>query len=78
MSIGKHCPRYTEYQALYKDSDGLQRSLCNFYASLIRYCTEAVRALRSQGTWSILTLSVFGLTQNIRAPAIHSDTSATV
>ncbi|OCK72892.1 hypothetical protein K432DRAFT_430842 [Lepidopterella palustris CBS 459.81] len=49
MGIGKDCPRYTEYQALYKDSDGLQKSLCNFYASLIRFCTEAVRALQNQG-----------------------------
>jgi hypothetical protein len=56
MDIGKDCPRYTEYQALYKDSDGLQKSLCNFYASLIRCCTEAIRVVQNQGSQSILLL----------------------
>lgn len=49
MQIGKDCPRYEEYQALYKDSDRLQTSLCNFYASIVRCCTEVVRVLQSQG-----------------------------
>jgi hypothetical protein len=59
MDIGKHCPRYTEYQALYKDSDGLQKSLCNFYATLIRCCTAAIGALQNQGSRSILPLQLF-------------------
>ena len=44
MGFAAHCPRFAEYQILYPNSDGLQKALCNFHASLIRCCKHAVEA----------------------------------
>ncbi|KAJ6016755.1 hypothetical protein N7451_000134 [Penicillium sp. IBT 35674x] len=42
MKLGGLFPRWTEYQVLYKTSTQLQAALCDFYASVIRYCTHVV------------------------------------
>ncbi|KAM3467272.1 hypothetical protein NHJ6243_000303 [Beauveria neobassiana] len=36
MTVGRQCPRFAEYQALYPASTRLQGALCDFHASIIR------------------------------------------
>ncbi|KAI9792024.1 MAG: hypothetical protein M1833_001273 [Piccolia ochrophora] len=40
MSIGKQCPRFSEYQALYQNSTRLQNALSCFYARIVRFCKQ--------------------------------------
>jgi hypothetical protein len=35
--VQRLCPRYEQYEFLYRNSIPLQQSLCTFYASLIRF-----------------------------------------
>lgn len=49
MNVQRLCPRYAQYEFLYKDSLPLQQSLCTFYASLIQFCTRTMSSLRRQG-----------------------------
>ncbi|KAL6701543.1 hypothetical protein J3F84DRAFT_11129 [Trichoderma pleuroticola] len=50
MELGGFCPRWTDYQIFFSSSTGLQDSLYNFYASLIRCCKRAVET--AQPSWS--------------------------
>ncbi|KAK5988793.1 Putative ankyrin repeat protein [Cladobotryum mycophilum] len=50
MDLGEFCPRWTEYQTLYLSSTQLQKTLCNFYASLVRCCRRVVET--TQRPWS--------------------------
>lgn len=49
MTIGKRCPRFQEYQKLYRDSTDLQKALCDFYSMVVRCCEQAVTVLRRAG-----------------------------
>jgi archaellum biogenesis ATPase FlaH len=49
MNVQRLCPRYGNYEFLYKDSLPLQQSLCTFYTSLIRFCTRAMSFLKREG-----------------------------
>lgn len=49
MTVGRQCPRFAEYQALYPASTRLQGALCDFHASIIRCCKHVVKVL--QRSW---------------------------
>ncbi|KAH8812078.1 hypothetical protein F5884DRAFT_831783 [Xylogone sp. PMI_703] len=46
MNLGKFCPRFAEYQALYPGSARLQKALCDFHAASIRCCKHVVETIR--------------------------------
>lgn len=46
LGIEKTRPRFEEYRALFPDSTGLQKALCEFYASIIRCCTRLITITR--------------------------------
>ncbi|KAG9674897.1 hypothetical protein KCU99_g3333, partial [Aureobasidium melanogenum] len=54
MTIGKRCPRFQEYQKLYRDSTDLQKALCDFYSMVVRCCEQAVTVLRRAGYIQLL------------------------
>ena len=45
MRLQTSCPRFVEYQFLYPDSIRLQRALCSFYATVVRFCAKAVEVI---------------------------------
>ncbi|RYP49170.1 hypothetical protein DL768_005048 [Monosporascus sp. mg162] len=45
MRLGKLCPVFAEYHALYPSSKRLQQSLISFHASIVRCCSHVVEAL---------------------------------
>lgn len=51
MDAQRLCPRYGQYEFLYRNSVPLQQSLCMFYASLVRFCTRAISFLQRQGSF---------------------------
>lgn len=53
MMIGKRCPRFQEYQKLYRDSTDLQRVLCDFYSVIVRCCEQALTGFRRTGTLAV-------------------------
>ncbi|GAW26453.1 hypothetical protein SAMD00023353_3200910 [Rosellinia necatrix] len=55
MRIGRLCPLFTEYQALYPASQRLQDALSDFHAAIIRCCKHVIHA--SQKPWINQTLS---------------------
>jgi hypothetical protein len=52
MNIHNDCPRYVEYQTLYADSERLQTTLCNYYATVVRLCQKIVEVGERQGEYS--------------------------
>src|SRR5436853_6296053 len=46
MSFNKLCPRFAEYHNLYPHSARLQASLCDFHASIIRCCKQALEVIQ--------------------------------
>ncbi|KAH8893514.1 hypothetical protein GQ53DRAFT_780886 [Thozetella sp. PMI_491] len=46
MEFGHLCPRFAEYQALYPNSARLQKTLCDFHASLVRCCKHVIEAIQ--------------------------------
>ncbi|KAG9563865.1 hypothetical protein KCU71_g6443, partial [Aureobasidium melanogenum] len=54
MTIGKRCPRFQEYQKLYRNSTDLQKVLCDFYSVVVRCCEQAVMMLRRTGYIQLL------------------------
>ncbi|RYP93380.1 hypothetical protein DL770_000423 [Monosporascus sp. CRB-9-2] len=46
MKLGKLCPVFAEYHALYPSSKRLQRSLISFHASIVRCCSHVVEAMK--------------------------------
>ena len=50
MDIGRHCPRFVEYQQIYDKSTPLKKALRNFYGSLVRICTHILVVLKKPGT----------------------------
>ena len=46
MQLGRTCPRFTEFGALYATSPGLQTSLCEYYVVVVRLCKSAVEFTR--------------------------------
>lgn len=50
MELGGFCPRWTDYEIFFSSSTGLQDTLYDFYASLIRCCKRAVET--AQPSWS--------------------------
>lgn len=49
LRLGKYCPRYSEYQALFVDSTRLQKCLSEFYATIINFCAGAYRYIQNTG-----------------------------
>ncbi|PTB73955.1 hypothetical protein M440DRAFT_1440869 [Trichoderma longibrachiatum ATCC 18648] len=48
MELGRLFPRRTDYQIHCSSSAHLQRALCSFYASFLRYCKRAVQSSQQQ------------------------------
>ncbi|KAF4455179.1 NACHT domain [Fusarium albosuccineum] len=46
MSLGQVCPRFEQYQALFPNSERVQKALCKFNASIIRCCQYLVVVLK--------------------------------
>ncbi|RYP28744.1 hypothetical protein DL767_007087 [Monosporascus sp. MG133] len=46
MKLGKLCPVFAEYHALYPSSKRLQQSLISFHASIVRCCSHVVEAMK--------------------------------
>ncbi|KAK8099051.1 uncharacterized protein PG998_012292 [Apiospora kogelbergensis] len=46
MKLGRLCPLFADYQALYPGSIRLQGALANFHASIIRCCGHVIKTLR--------------------------------
>ena len=46
MKVGRDCPKYTQFGALYPSSSKLQKALCDYYAVIVRLCKHAVDSLR--------------------------------
>ncbi|KAK8023696.1 Vegetative incompatibility protein HET-E-1 [Apiospora rasikravindrae] len=46
MRLGRLCPLFADYQALYPDSVRLQKALVDFHASIIRCCRHVMQVLR--------------------------------
>ncbi|KAJ3547289.1 hypothetical protein NM208_g1594 [Fusarium decemcellulare] len=46
MSLGQVCPRFEQYQALFPNSERVQKALCKFNASIIRCCQHLVVVLK--------------------------------
>lgn len=49
MRLRSICPRFAEYQFLHPESIRLQKALCSFYATVINFCTEAVKVMSRTG-----------------------------
>ena len=49
MRLQTSCPRFVEYRFLYPDSIRLQRALCSFYATVVRFCAKAVEVIGRTG-----------------------------
>ncbi|KAF4810565.1 Ankyrin repeat and KH domain-containing protein 1 [Colletotrichum siamense] len=46
MQFSRDCPRFSEYQALFPNSPGLQKAVCDFNASIIYCCKHVVEAIQ--------------------------------
>ncbi|KAJ5421394.1 hypothetical protein N7491_009839 [Penicillium cf. griseofulvum] len=46
MRIGKSAPTYQQFGELYPDCVGLQRALCDFYATIINLCVKIIEVSR--------------------------------
>lgn len=58
MKLGKSCPRYAEFSALYPSSARLRKALCDYYAAIIRLCKYSVEFLRRPGMFKKLPAKV--------------------
>lgn len=50
MNIGKVCPLYQQFGHLYPDCIGLQESLCDYYAIVLRMCAKIIQISRQSQT----------------------------
>lgn len=56
LRLSVYCPRYSEYRLLFGDSTRLQKALCDFYASIISFCTKAIQAIEKPGNIGAVTV----------------------
>lgn len=54
MNLGRFCPRVAQYQIWYPTSRRLQKALCNFYASIVRFCRHVVKVTQQPCMWTCL------------------------
>ncbi|KLO80598.1 Uncharacterized protein LW93_2937 [Fusarium fujikuroi] len=52
MELGKICPRFEQYQALFPASERLQDALCTFNASIIQCCQHVIAIPKSSRGWT--------------------------
>ncbi|KAG4268206.1 hypothetical protein FPRO04_12598 [Fusarium proliferatum] len=52
MELGKICPRFEQYQALFPASERLQDALCTFNASIIQCCRHVIAIPKSSRGWT--------------------------
>ena len=53
LRLRNSCPRFSEYRLLFEDSARLQKALCTFYATVIKFCTRAIQIIEAPGTYFI-------------------------
>ncbi|RDW73430.1 hypothetical protein BP6252_07337 [Coleophoma cylindrospora] len=46
MSLSRLCPQFDDYQLLYPNSPELQRSICEFHASIVEFCKQSIQLTR--------------------------------
>jgi hypothetical protein len=54
MRIGRFCPVYDDFGALYPGAGGLQVALCKFYATIIGLCTKIILGSQRPGWRQVL------------------------
>ena len=61
MQIGRTCPLFAEFGALYITSTRLQRVLCEYYAVVVKLCKSAVELSQKSGNVQRLPANWHGL-----------------
>lgn len=46
MRLGRRCPLLSEYEALFPESTRLQKSIGDFYASIVHCCKHVVEMIQ--------------------------------
>ena len=75
LRLRNSCPRYSEYQLLFGDSARLQKALCAFYATIIKFCTKAIQIVEAPGMYFVTEVGVTTLI-NLRLYRTDSRQSA--
>ncbi|KAF5536865.1 NACHT domain-containing protein [Fusarium mexicanum] len=52
MELGRICPRFEQYQALFPASERLQNALCTFNASIIQCCQRVIAMPKRSSGWT--------------------------
>lgn len=52
MELGRICPRFEQYQALFPASERLQEALCTFNASIIQCCQHVIAIPKNSRGWT--------------------------
>jgi hypothetical protein len=65
LRLRNSCPRYSEYQLLFGDSVRLQKALCAFYATVIKFCTRTIQIIETPGMYFVSGIGVTRL-NNLR------------
>jgi hypothetical protein len=65
LRLRNSCPRYSEYKLLFGDSARLQKALCAFYATIIKFCTRAIQIIEAPGIYFVSGIGVITL-NNLR------------
>ncbi|KAF5571100.1 NACHT domain-containing protein [Fusarium pseudoanthophilum] len=52
MELGRICPRFEQYQALFPASERLQDALCTFNACIIQCCRRVIAMPKSSSGWT--------------------------
>lgn len=52
MELGRICPRFEQYQALFPASKRLQEALCTFNACIIECCRRVIAMPKSSSGWT--------------------------
>ncbi|KAF5534767.1 NACHT domain-containing protein [Fusarium napiforme] len=52
MELGRLCPRFEQYQALFPTSERLQEAICTFNASIIQCCQRVIAMPKRSTAWA--------------------------
>lgn len=52
--LSTYCPRLSAYEKLFKESTRLQKSLSDFYAVIVKFCTKALEVIQDRGAKRIM------------------------
>ena len=49
MDLRNHCPRFSEYEKLFANSNRLQAALCSYFALVINLCQRVIEVIQRPG-----------------------------